>query len=150
MPNLPYHRLLSLHAHQQDAQLEWRLDISEAMDILRIQFASFLGVPSLTSQNSHHRYVEWQTPSYDEFSLDKPGVIEYLNGHFVVCANIIIALVRGQETSVSYCQCPVQIRRCSTGVEYRVVLQRERWTGNVETVIQRIMMALVKQLTRSL
>ncbi len=91
---------------------------------------------------SHSRYVEWQTPSYGGFSLDKLGVIEYLNDHFVVHTVLIIALVRRQETSVSYCQCPVQIHRCSTGAEYRVALQRERWTGNVDTVIQRIMMAL--------
>ncbi|MDN4712543.1 hypothetical protein QYZ44_28000 [Vibrio parahaemolyticus] len=49
---------------------------------------------------NHSRYVEWQTPSYGGFSLDKLGVIEYLNGYFVVHTVLIIALVRGQETSV--------------------------------------------------
>lgn len=97
---------------------------------------------------NHSRYVEWQTPSYGGFSLDKLGVIEYLNGYFVVHTVLIIALVRGQETSVVSVQCKyidVQL-----GAEYKVALQRIRWTRNVDTVIQRIMMTLVKQLIRSL
>ena len=59
---------------------------------------------------------------YGGFSLNKPGVIEYLNGYFVMHTVLIIALVRGQETSVSYCQCPVQIHRHSTEAEYKVAL----------------------------
>ncbi len=147
MPISPYSQLLNLHAKHQKSLTHWQVEIDHGMETLRDAFSTFLGVDHLSCQDGS-RYVEWETPSCEPFRLGAPDVVRYINGTSVVHANITVFLV-SHETLSSVCHCPVQIRyRPEKGVEYRVMRPKELWLSMGETLIARMMAALVQQLNR--
>lgn len=72
MVNPYYHRLTSLFAQQQKYHRPWQMNIYQAMERLRAQLAQDLGVSQQYYQDGRYRYVEWKTPSREDFCLDAP------------------------------------------------------------------------------
>ncbi len=147
MVNPYYHRLTTLFAQQQKYQRPWQMEIYRAMEKLRAQFARDLGVSQQRYQDGRHRYVEWKTPSREDFCLDAPGVQSHQARTPIVHAELAIAIE--YEDEIYLCYCPIQIRyRPSTGAEYRIMVHRGRWVRDIDTMIKAIMAALIAQMTQ--
>ncbi len=140
MPSSSYRQLLRLCTQAQVWGGHWQSEIEQAMEQIQGAFAVFLGI--------QERYVTWETLSHEGFRLGAPDVVRNVSGVSVVHANVAVALVQ-DETLVSVCHCPMQIRyRSEKGAEYRVMLPRERWLSDTRQVMARIMNALVQQFAR--
>lgn len=147
MVNPYYHRLTSLFAQQQKYHRPWQMNISRAMEKLRAQLAQDLGVSQQYYQDGRYRYVEWKTPSREDFCLDAPGVLGHQARTPIVHAELAIALE--YDDDISLCYCPIQIRyRPSTGAEYRVMVHRGRWVSEMDAMVKAIMSALIAQMTQ--